>query len=523
MRKRLLSMLIVVGLLLTACGGASQSTTQNGPKHGGTLTVAFNIEPDTLDPQAQTTTAVQALVNMVVERLVAYDDHGKLVPQLATSWQPASDGLSWTFTLRSGVKFQDGEPFNAQAVKLSLDRLLSPTTFKAQVGVLRVIKDVEVVDSSHVKVSLKQQFAPFLDAMTQTVAGIIAPNSMTQTPNTPATIAHPVGTGPYELKEYVKGDHLTLTAFSGYWGHKPGYDTQVYKIVPEATQRESLVKAGQADVAFNPPPNDLPALKNSSDVRVMIAPSDRTIFVSINTQDRAQPLLQKKEVRQALNYAVDKSAMIKNLTFGSTTPMTAPMAPGVFGYCQMSQNYNYNPDKARSLLQQAGATGMSLKLLSPQGRYTADYNAAQAIAGSLRSIGLKVDLPNSMDWASYLGVINVAPDKATTDLHVLGWAPGYLDASQAMLQFQKSQWPAAGLATSYYTNPQVEDLVTKANTELGKSQRQKDYCQAARLIWDDAPWIFLWVQENPVITSSKVKGVYGLPNEQVVTSWAQPA
>ena len=522
MSKRL-SMLIVAGLVLTACGGAAQSQAPSGPKHGGTLTVAYNIEPDTLDPQAQTTTAVQALVNMVVDRLVTYDDAGKLVPQLATSWQPSSDGLSWTFTLRSGVKFQDGEPFNAQAVKLSLDRLLSPTTFKAQPGVLKVIKDVEVVDSSHVKVTLKQPFAPFLDALTQTAAGITAPNSLTQAPNTPATIAHPVGTGPYELKEYQKGDHLTLTAFSGYWGHKPAYDTQVYKIVPEATQRESLIKAGQADVAFNPPPNDLAALRNSSDVKVMIEPSDRTVFVAINTQDKTEPLLQKKEVRQALNYAVDKSAMIKNLTFGSTRPMTAPLAPGVFGYCRMSQTYNYDPGKARSLLQQAGATGMSIKLLSPQGRYVGDYNAAQAIAGNLRSVGLKVDLPNPMDWATYLGTINVAPDKASTDLHVLGWAPGYLDASQAMLQFQKSQWPVAGLATTYYTNPEVEDLVARANTELGKSQRQKDYCQAAKLVWDDAPWIFLWYQENPVITSAKVKGVYGLPNEQVVTSWAQPA
>jgi ABC-type transport system substrate-binding protein len=524
MRRRVVPVLVVMSLLLAACGGGGQSSgpPSGGQKHGDRLTVAYNIEPDTLDPAALTTTAVASMVNMMVETLVRYDKDAKLVPHLATSWNVASDGLSYTFTLRQNVKFSDGTPFNADAVKWNLDRLNSPTTFKSQPGELKVIKDVQVVDAQHVKIDLKTRFAPFLAALTSPTAGVMSPKEIGQKGNTDATIVHPVGTGPYTLEEYQRGDHLLFKKNPDYWGAKPAYDTQLYKIVPEAANRESLVKAGQADVAFNPPPNDLAALRNDSDLKVLLLPSDRTVFVSINTRDTQVPALQNKQVRQALNYAVDKDAMIKNVTFGATKKVDSPTAPGVFGYCKTG-GYAYNPGKAKQLLQQAGATNLTLTMRSPQGRYIADYEAAQAIAGDLRKVGVNVNLANPPDWRSYLGLINVAPTQAKQDIHVLGWAPAFLDASQQMQQFETEFIPPAGLSTSYYSNPEVDRLVARANAEPDKAQREKDYCAASKIIWDDAPWIFLWVQTNPTLTTSKVKGVYGLPNEWVVTSWAEPA
>jgi peptide/nickel transport system substrate-binding protein len=244
--------------------------------------------------------------------------------------------------------------------------------------------------------------------------------------------------------------------------------------------------------------------------------------VSIDTTDPRQPLLQKPEVRQALNYAVDKDSIIKNLAYGATVKDNAPVAPGVFGYCKVGE-YAYNPAKAKQMLQQAGATNLSVTFRAPQGRYIADFDAAQAIAGNLRAVGIKVDLPNAPDWASYLGQVNVGPAQNTTDIHILGWAPAFLDAAQQMQEFQKAFIPPAGSNTAYYSNPQVENLIAQANTSTDKSQRQNDYCQAEKQIWSDAPWIFLWHQTNPTVTTTKVKGVYGLPNEQIVTTWASPA
>ena len=523
MRMRTFAVCLAAGALLLACGGTSgsnQSTT--GPKQGGTLTTAIGIDPDTMDPAAQTTTTVGQLVQMMVEPLLITNQQGKLQPVLATGWNMSSDGTSYTFTLRKGVKFSDGEPFNAQAVKFSIDRLLSPTTFKSQPGVLKIIKDTQVVDDSHVRFDLKQPFAPFVSAMAQGVAGIIAPNSVNQAPNTSATIVQPVGTGPYVFKERVKGDHVTMTRNPNYWGKKASYQTQTYKIVPEAASRESLVKAGQVDVAHLPPANDIPALKQSSDVHLVLGPSDRKIQVVINNQDRTQPLLSKPDVRQALNYAVNKQAIVKNVLFGAADPVNSTMSNTVFGYCKTG-DYSYNPNKAKQMLQQAGASGMMVKLLAPQGRYISDYNVAQAVAGDLRNVGLKVDLANPMDWPTYLSTINVAPDKASTNLHLLGWAPQYLDASQNLTQFQKDQWPPTGLSTAYYDNPQADALIQKANTESAQNLRKSDFCQAEKMIWNDAPWIFLYTQKNPFVVSNKVSGVYGLPNEQFNTSWASPS
>jgi peptide/nickel transport system substrate-binding protein len=331
----------------------------------------------------------------------------------------------------------------------------------------------------------------------------------------------PVGTGPYVFKERLRSDHITMVRNPTYWGKRPSYQSQVYKVVPEAASREALVKAGQADIAYLPPANDFPALQRESDVHLIMGPSDRTVQIIINNQDASQPLLQKQEVRQALNYAVDRQTIVQKALFGAAQPVNSPMASSLFGYCRAG-DYAYNPSKARSMLQTAGAAGMSLKLMSPQGRYIGDYDVAQAVAGDLRAVGLNVTVPNPSDWPTYLSTINVAPSQASTDLHLLGWASQYMDASGHLVQFERTQWPPAGLATSYYDNPDADVLIDKANTESSSAQRAQDYCQAEKLIWNAAPWIFLYNQKNPILTTTKVTGVYGLPNEQFVTTWASP-
>lgn len=519
MSKRLLVVLVAV-LVGSACGGGG--ATQGGSKQGGTLTVAIGIDPDTMDPMRQTTTTVQNIVQMVVETLVRVDPDGKVQPLLASSWDTSPDGMSWTFTLRSGVKFSDGESFNAAAVKTSLDRVLARGNTCPLCGPFRGVSSIDAVDDTHVKLNLAKPIAPLLGLMTEVTFGILAPNTIGAGTDAYKDQEQPVGTGPYVLGERVKGDHVTLNRNDQYWGTKPNYKTQLFKIVPEAASREALVRAGQADVILLPPVSDIPAMQGDHTLKVILAPGDRTIFLAFNTQDPSQPLIQKPEVRQALNYAVNKEQIIKSILFGAASPMDAPMASSLFGYCKVGA-YGYDPNKAKSMLATAGASNLSIKFVSPTGRYIQDFQAAQAIANDLSAVGVKVQGPTTSDWPTYLGTINVPPAKASVDLHLLGWAPGYLDASQAMVQFQSTQWPPAGLATSYYKNPQVDDLLAKANSESSQSARQSDYCSASKLIWDDAPWIFLWVQKFPIITSAKVTGVQSIPNESFYTVYASPA
>ena len=527
LRQRVSTLLALSGLILVACGtGGGGQQTSSGPKHGGTLRVVLGIDADTLDPAAQTTVTTSQIVDMMTETLVTIDEKGALKPLLATKWEQSSDGLSWTFTLRQGVRFSDGTPFNAQAVKTSIDRLISPTTFKALPSVLGGkggIQKIDVLDDMHIKFTLGSKLAPFVSAMTQTAAAILSPASLTQAPNKPEVVTQPVGTGPYTFKERVAGDHITLTANKDYWGTKPNYDTQIMKVVPEGASREALIKSGGADVIALPPANDIPALQSDPNLKVVMGPSDRTIQIVINTTDQNQPLLQKPEVRQALNYAVDKDAIIKSVMFGAATPLSGPMASTLFGYCQTG-SYKYDAAKAKSMLQAAGASGMSVKLVSPTGRYVQDIQVANAVAGYLRDAGLKVDGPGTADWPTYVATYaNVPPAQAKTDLHLLGWAPAYLDAQQQFEQFYSPRTPPAGLESSYYKNPQVDALIEQGNTGTDSAQRQKAYCDAAKMVWNDAPWIFLYNQKYPFVTTAKVTGVTGLPNEKFVTSWASPA
>ncbi len=526
MGNRVFALLLAAGLAIVGCGtGGGNAPTGSTSKHGDKLTVAIGIDPDNLDPAAQTTTTAQQIVDMMAEALVSIDSKGNTIPLLATSWTNSPDGLSYTFTLRTGIKFTDGTAFDAKAVKFSLDRLLSPETFKAQKGVLNVISQVDAVDDTHAKFTLKSQFPAFVAAMTQTVAAIVSPASVNVPPNTPKQIQQPIGTGPYKFSERQAGDHITMVKNSDYWGTKPNYDTQIYKIVPEATSRETLVKSGQADVIMLPPANDLPALRNDPNLRVIMSQSDRTIQMVINTVDQVVPNLQKKEVRQALNYAVDKDAIIKNVMFGAAVPLEGPMSKTLAGSCPTG-SYGYDVNKAKQMLQANGAAGMKVRLISPTGRYVQDFPVAQAVAGYLREAGLVVEGPATSDWPSYVsGIVLATPEKQAqkTDLHLLGWAPAYLDASQQFEQFYSLRAAPKGQESSYYKNPQVDALIEKGNSDPVASTRNKTYCDAAKIVWDDAPWIFLYNQKLPLVTTSKVTGITGVPNEKFNTVYAAPA
>ncbi|MBO0745540.1 MAG: ABC transporter substrate-binding protein, partial [Candidatus Dormibacteraeota bacterium] len=344
--KRILALCALAALFIVACGSSGST---GSTKQGGTLTVGTGTDADTLDPAAQTTTIVGGMLNMVVEPLVQLNKQGKVVPDLATSWSMSSDGLTYTFNLRQNVKFSDGEPLNAAAVKKSLDRLNSPETFSAQPGTLKVIKSVTAVNNSKVQIQLKSPFSPFVGAMTQVAAGILAPNSYTEHGNTLAKVAWPVGTGPYTYTGRILGEQLSFSRNPTYWGQKPAYAKQVYKVVPNAASRVALVRSGQAQAIMTPSPNDLPALeKSGAGTKVILGPDDRMIGVVVNTQDPRVPQLSNPLVRQALNYAINKDVLIQKVQFGAAKQLTAPLASTVFGYCDSTgtNDYNYNVQKA---------------------------------------------------------------------------------------------------------------------------------------------------------------------------------
>jgi ABC-type transport system substrate-binding protein len=523
---RWLGIASIAGVLHLAACGTGGAGNQSGQQTNSVLTVAVGVDPDTLDPMHNTTTTVADIVRMMVENLTRLDTNGKVQPSLATDWQEASDSSSWTFTLRGGVTFSDGTALDAAAVKASFDRALDPgNTCPGCVLLDKAVKSVDLVDPAHIKFTMSMPIAAeiFLGLMSTIAVGVMSPLATSKGSPAYAQQERPVGTGPYVLQERVKGDHLTLRRNDHYWGPRPAYAEQVIKIVPDAATREALVRSGEAQVTVLPPISDLPSLQNDATVKVILAPGDRVVFMSIDTLDKQQPLLQNPQVRQALNYAINRDAIVKSTLFGAAEPMTSVMAPSLFGYCAVPNPYRYDPDLARSMLQKANASNLTITMLAPTGRYIQDFQASQNVANNLRAIGVNVAGPRTMDWPTYQSTVTVPPERASADVHMLGWAPGYLDADGAMQEFDPAQIPPRGLQTSYYDNPAVTALIRKAQVEPNHDARAQEYCEAEKQVWNDAPWIFLWVQKFPILYSSQIRGIQSAPIESFSTVYARPA
>lgn len=511
-------------LLLAACSssggsGGSSATAASA----GQLTTAIGFDIDTLDPAAQVTTNVMQLLKMGVESFTRMQPDGSIVPSLATSWTTSADGLSWDFVLRKGVTFQDGEPFNATAAKFNFDRVISPDTFKAAPNVLTVIKSTEVVDESTLRIHLTKPFAPLPAALSFPVSGMISPKSATVAPNTVKQIQNPVGTGPYVLAKWTKGSEVSMTRYDGYWGEKPAYASQDFKIVPEASSREAALRSGGADVIAAPAASSLPALGADSSLKVVPADTSYVIQLVFNTKSASQPLLQDKRVRQALNYAVDRDSLIKNVLFGAGKALNGPLPANVFGSCAMSNPYTYDPAKAKQLLADAGASGMSLSVVSPNGRYVQDYKVAEAVVGQLNAIGIKAELGQATDWPTYLSALYVPLENAKNQASLLGWGTLYGDASQGLLQLRNDYIPPKGLNATYWDSPEYTALVDKGNQVTDEAQRKTAYCDAQKMAYDAAPVLWLYQLVSPIVTSAKVTNVNGLPNLMFETTWAKPA
>lgn len=485
-----------------------------------TFRIAIGVDADSLDPVQGTTTTIDNIIDYMAQTLIGIDETGALVPLLATEWSTSEDGLTMDLTLREGVVFHDGTPLTADVVVWNFERLLDPNVNVPRRGPYAPIESVEAVDDLHVRLHLSQPAPYMAGALTQTTAAIVSPASIDLEGNSYENITHLVGTGPYTFTSRSFGERIVVTRFEDYWGEKPYYDEVVFHIVPEATTRESLLLSGQVDMIILPPASDIPALEANPAVEVVFGPSNRTIFIVINT---SKPPLDDARVRQALNYAVDKEAIVQGILFGAADVMDAPMAESLFGYTSIGA-YPYDPERARELLAEAGVEPgeLTLDFMSPTGRYVQDFPASQAIANYLADVGITANV-RTMDWPTYVGTMTQPVDSNETQLHLLGWAPAFMDASQQMLQFQQSQHPPAGLATSFYTNPEVEDLIARANATVADAERADLYAQAARLIWEDAPWIFLWVQRFPMVHSADVTNISGLPNEKFYAIYARPA
>lgn len=537
-RLRLRVVLVVSVLVATSCQSAPSDTTSvatSTTAQGGvestspaagqadTLTIAVSQPIDTLDPAAQNSWDVMQRLMLMVECLTWIDEEGTLQPWLATSWEASSDGLSYTLSLREGVQFSDGEPFDAAAVKFSLERVNDPNTFQSQPSELSKIAEVVVLDDSHVQIVLESPYAALPRLLALTNACIISPKSVDVAPNTPERIVEPVGTGPYVFEEYGE-DHLTVTVNPNYWGETPTFQTQIWRVVPDASTRLAMFQSGEADVIMDPPAPSLPDLVSDPSVQLQHLRFPGYLVVDLNTQSETSPLLQQREVRQALNYAIDRDLLVERLLSGSGIVADGPIPSTMFGDCDAG-DYKYDPERARQMLADAGASDLSVTMYGSNGGYLNDYEVAQAIAGQLREVGVEVNLQPPTDFASFISFIWLPLDARATDMDLLMIGSGsvFLDGGNALLNYDSMSLPPNGYNGALYENPEFDELRLMADQEPDEARRAELLCDAQKILVEDAPAIWLYTPLSPIVTSPSLTGLIPAPHGLLLTAWAKPA
>jgi ABC-type transport system substrate-binding protein len=425
----------------------------------------------------------------------------------------SEDGLTWTITLRDDVVFHNGAPLTAEVVKGSMERFINPENAFTFRFLLDRIQEIVVVDDHTLDFRLSSTFAPFLAHLTHNSTAIVHPDVVAQFGED--FPENPVGTGPFQLDNWQRGERLDLVRFDDYWGELPGVSGVRFLTVPEDTTRMALVETGEAHVAVRVPPQDVARIDANPNVTVHNVSGLRTIYIFFN--HLMEPFSDQR-VRQALNYAVDKEEIAEFVFGGAVRVSDAPIAPAIFGYAPVGP-YPYDPERARELLAEAGfADGLTVELWSPTGRYPQDIQVAQAIQGQLAEVGVNAEI-TSIDWAAYLVATAQPREDTYVPMALLGWGTVTGDADYGLYAlFHSSQAPNPNRA--WYSNRVVDDLLDEARTSPDPSLRQQLYADAMELIWNDAPWLFLYSESQVVAMRDNVQGFIIHPTERFLATHA---
>lgn len=445
--------------------------------------------------------------SQIFDYLTELQPDGSVGPGLAESWETSADKLTWTFHLRKGVTFQDGTPFNAEAVKVNYDRVLNKDNALPAIQLLSGVAEVKVVDDYSLQIVTKGPFGPLPFHLSHYSLGIISPAAL-QSMSPEELAQKPVGTGPFSLVSYTPNESIVLKANPNYWGVKPQVDTVTFKPVPEAASRSVLLETGEGDIVSNISPQDVDSLNKTKGIHVDVEPFTRVIFIHMN--EKKEPYGNVK-VRQALSYAFDPQSIVDNILKGFAGIATGPMGNGVFGYTDAG-HYSYDPAKAKQLLTEAGyPDGFSTTMWVPAGRYQGAEEAAQAVQAQLAAVGVKVDL-QVKEWSSLLSEIKKGPDDAQWEMLLLGFAPATNDADWQMYsQFNTKSWAPLSNNRSFYSNPEVDKLLDQGRFSTDPTERQAVYADILKIIYQEAPELYLYQTTQIYGVSDKVSGLKYLP------------
>ena len=486
--------LIAIAVILAALSPGVRALRVADAQGGGALTVALDQEPPTLDPHASPSAVTYQIIASVAENLLYRGPDGKLVPWLAESWTTARDGKSVTFKLRRDVKFHDGTPFNAEAVKFNFDRIVDPK-FKAggARAALGSYAGSKVVDEFTVQVLFETPYSPFLNSVASGVLSIVSPKSVREGGDLVHT--RPVGTGPFMMKDYVGKDHATMVRFPGYarkapWSDRSGpalLETVVWKFVPEPGTRVTTLESGETQGISRVPAQSLPRLEKDSALRGEKLPWPCVPRIWLLTVSK--PPFDDVRVRRAVNFAVDMEAFLTTVYRGTGLKAFAPLTAVMLDDPTLRQAYPFDPEKAKALLGEAGWApggdgirskgGARLEIVLNAIEYGGGADpTAQLIQSSLRDVGIDVKIKAQARPPWYEDNYRCATHGPVMFLRSI-------DPDGLWSLFHSSQ-VGANFNWSCVKNAKLDGLLSDGRRESDPARRRAIYLAAEKLALDEA-------------------------------------
>jgi peptide/nickel transport system substrate-binding protein len=474
---RIASLLMVLGFLAAACSGDGGDGGGEAVE-GADITIALGGEPSTLDPQLVDSGFERAVNDNIYETLLTRGPVGELsVDGLAADMPEQVKPNMWEFTLRDGIKWQNGDSFTANDVVASVERIIDPDFGSEQGSFFATITGARAVDDLTVDI-ITNGPDPVLPSRMYWMK--IVPESASQEEGFDE---NPVGTGPYRFVEWARGDHITLERNPDYWGDNPSnIQTVTYNFVPEAATRLSGLLSGQYDLAPNLLPEDTQAAPKFASVRGL----EHAMVVLNETAG----LTSDVRVRRALNYAIDKEAIVDELFQGyANVDPCQPMDPTWFGFNPSLEPYPYDPDRAKQLIEQAGANGAPLELVGTAGRWLKDREVIEAVANFWRDAGLDVKV-SIFDLGEYSKRL-LHGGKNIPDAIFVSSSNEIFDADRNLTAYLQPNF--LGGANN---DPRMTKLLTVARTETNTDKRERLYHQVLDISCNEAYLVNLYNSED---------------------------
>ncbi|MFM1654512.1 ABC transporter substrate-binding protein [Brevibacillus sp. B_LB10_24] len=474
-RRVLLSIFMLIfacSTVLAACSGSSTSAGEQKE-----LVVALDADVPTLDPHMHNEPNAITLNWHIFDSLLFLTSDLKIEPGLAESYEQ-KDELTWEFKLKQGVKFHNGEEFNADAVKFSLERVLNEEQKSPQRGNISQIDKVEAVDPYTVVIKTKEPY----NLLPQRLFYLsIVPPKYLQEVGDKEFAEKPVGTGPYKFVEWTKGDKIVLESNPDYFKGAAKIGKVTFRVIPEVATQIAELQSGGVDVIRMVPPDMMAQLEGNSQIETASVPLLRVFYMAFDT--RKKPF-DDKRVRQAMNYAINLDSIVEKVYGGKAVRTPAGVNPNHFGFDESIQPYPYDPEKAKALLAEAGyPKGFETEIhyFTPgTGQQTVD-----AAISDLSKVGIKVKAKFYPESSSF-----VEKQRAGDLPFRMGhWGSYSVYDADAILQ---PMFHSQGVYGKYFNTPELDKLIDQGRSLADQGKRKEIYSQAQKLLHDEAPWVFLF-------------------------------